>query len=434
MNNSVKSNKWALLPILVFLVIYLVSSLWSGDFYKMPLIISFLVAAFCAIAMNMERSVPDKIESFVKGMGDKNIMMMVFIFLLAGCFAATAKAVGAVDATVNVGLHFLPPNIMLAGVFIISCFISLSIGTSLGTILALAPMAVSLSERGGVGIALALGAIVGGSMFGDNLSLISDTTIAASRTQGCSMRDKFRMNFKIVVPAAIVSIVIYALCNVSSSVEATGFTTQELIMVLPYLFVLISALAGMNVIFVLLLGTVFAGSIGLLTGKLAAWEWLKTMSGGAMGMSEIIIISMIVGGIVELIRINGGIQFLLNTIGKRANGKKGAEFGVAMLVGLVNVFTANNTIAIVMSGPIVKDIASAYNISPKRAASIMDTFSCFVQGMIPYGAQILAAVTLVGLDKVTPIELMQFLYYPYLMGMAAILSILLQWPVEKVKS
>ncbi|QZT36165.1 Na+/H+ antiporter NhaC family protein [Halosquirtibacter xylanolyticus] len=434
MNNTVKSNKWALLPILVFLVIYLVSSLWSGDFYKMPLIISFLVAAFCAIAMNSQRSVPEKIESFVKGMGDKNIMMMVFIFLLAGCFAATAKAVGAVDATVNVGLHFLPPNIMLAGVFVISCFISLSIGTSLGTILALAPMAVSLSERGGVGIALALGAIVGGSMFGDNLSLISDTTIAASRTQGCSMRDKFRMNFKIVVPAALVTIVIYALCNVSSSVQATDFTTQELIMVLPYLFVLISALAGMNVIFVLLLGTVFAGSIGLMTGKLVVWDWLKTMSDGAMGMSEIIIISMIVGGIVELIRINGGIQFLLNTIGKRANGKKGAEFGIAMLVSLVNVFTANNTIAIVMSGPIVKDIATAYNISPKRAASIMDTFSCFVQGLIPYGAQILAAVTLVGLDKVTPIELMQFLYYPYLMGMAAILSILLQWPVEKVKS
>lgn len=428
---NAKSNKWALLPILVFLVLYLVSSLWSGDFYKMPLIISFLVAAFCAIAMNRERSISDKIESFVKGMGDKNIMMMVFIFLLAGCFAATAKAVGAVDATVNVGLHFLPPNIMLVGVFVISCFISLSIGTSLGTILALAPMSISLSERGGVGIALALGAIVGGSMFGDNLSLISDTTIAASRTQGCSMRDKFKMNFKIVVPAAIVTGIIYAFCNVSTSIEAPDFSIEELLMVLPYLFVLISALAGLNVVFVLLLGTIFAGGMGLYLHKIESWSWLKTMSDGALGMSEIIIISMIVGGIVELIRINGGIQFLLNTIGNKAKGKKGAEFGIALLVSLVNVFTANNTIAIIMSGPIVKDIAKEYNISPKRAASIMDTFSCFVQGMIPYGAQILAAVTLVGIQRVTPIELIQFLYYPYLMGIAAVLSIVFQWPKEK---
>ncbi|QZE13833.1 Na+/H+ antiporter NhaC family protein [Halosquirtibacter laminarini] len=431
MNNTFKSNRWALLPIILFLILYLTSSLVSGDFYKMPLIISFLVAAFCAIAMNRKRSIEEKIESFVKGMGDKNIMMMVFIFLLAGCFAATAKAVGAVDATVNVGLHFLPPNIMLAGVFIISCFIALSVGTSLGTILALAPMAVSLSEKGGIAIALALGAIVGGAMFGDNLSLISDTTIAASRTQGCRMKDKFRMNFKIVVPAAIISIIIYACCNVTSEIAPTTFTFKQLGLVLPYLFVLVSALAGMNVIFVLLLGTVFAGVMGLAYGKLDIWLWLKTMSDGALGMSEIIIISMIVGGIVEIIRINGGIEFLLETIGKRANGKKGAELGIALLVSLVNVFTANNTIAIIMSGPIVKDIASAYDISPKRAASIMDTFSCFVQGLLPYGAQILAAVTLVGLERVTPLDLMQYLYYPYLMGASALLSILFQWPVEK---
>lgn len=413
----------ALLPLATFLIVYLCTSLITGDFYKMPVSVAFLLAAAHALLMNPKRAFSTKVNEFAKGMGQTDIMLMCLIFILAGSFAGVAKAMGAIDATVNLGLSVLPGNMLLGGIFIVACFISLAVGTSVGTIAALTPMAVAVADKIGVSPGLALGAIIGGAMFGDNLSMISDTTIAAARSQGSSMRDKFKANFWIAAPAALISLLIYLFAGYGSASIATENGPVEFIKVVPYLFVLIAALAGVNVIKVLFGGTVVAGIIGLYTHSFDFWQMTAALQGGMAGMSELVIICLLVGGTVALIRANGGIDYIIAFITRRIHGKKGGELGIAALTTLVDICTANNTIAIVISGPIAKDISTQYGIKPARSASIMDTFSCFAQGIIPYGAQLLTAVKLAGL-AISPFAIMQYLYYPYLLGASALLYIL----------
>ncbi|QEK12899.1 Na+/H+ antiporter NhaC family protein [Crassaminicella thermophila] len=429
--NNQKGNPWALLPLAVFLVMYLVTSIVIGDFYKMPVSVAFLAATIVAVAMNKKVSINKKVEVFCKGAGNSNIILMCIIFILAGGFAQVARDMGAVDATVNLGLSILPGNILIAGVFIIGCFISLSIGTSVGTIVALAPMAVGIAEKTGIPMGLALGAVVSGAMFGDNLSMISDTTIAASRTQGCEMRDKFKMNFIIVVPAAIITAIIFTSMNIGNTLALEGSYDYSIIKVFTYLVVLIAALIGINVMIVLVGGTLFAGIVGIFTNAFDIWGFVQAIGKGIMGMSEIIIISLLIGGMVEVIKYNGGIDFILDFITSNIRSKKGAELGIAILVGLVDICTANNTIAIVMAGPIAKDIGDKYEIDPRRAASLLDTFSCFCQGVIPYGAQLLVAASVAGISS---FEIMKFLYYPYLMGICALIAIALGIPNIKKAS
>ncbi|QXM06436.1 Na+/H+ antiporter NhaC family protein [Crassaminicella indica] len=423
-----KGNPWALLPLVVFLGMYLVTSIIIGDFYKMPVSVAFLVASIVAIAMNRKESINKKVEVFCKGAGNSNIIIMCLIFILAGGFAQVAREMGAVDSTVNLGLSILPGNILIAGVFVIGCFISLSIGTSVGTIVAIAPMAVGIAEKTGIPVGLALGAVVSGAMFGDNLSMISDTTIAASRTQGCEMRDKFKMNFIIVVPAAIITAIIFIFMRIGDASVLIESYDYSIVKVFTYLVVLIAALIGVNVMVVLVGGTLFAGAVGIATGAFDVWGFVQAVGKGIMGMSEIIIISLLIGGMVEVIKYNGGIDFLLAFITKRIHSKKGAELGIGMLVSVVDICTANNTIAIVMAGPIAKDIGERYDVDPRRAASILDTFSCFCQGMIPYGAQLLVAASVAGTSS---FAIMKYLYYPYLMGICALLAIV--FGIPKVK-
>lgn len=430
-NHSKKGNGWALLPLLVFLGMYLVTSIIIGDFYKMPVSVSFLTASIVAVAMNRKEGIQKKVEIFCKGAGNTNIILMCIIFVLAGGFAQVARDMGAVDSTVNLGLSILPGNILIAGVFVIGCFISLSVGTSVGTIAALAPMALGIADKTGIPVALALGAVVSGAMFGDNLSMISDTTIAAARTQGCTMRDKFKMNFVIVVPAAVITTIIFAFTNVGHQMVLSGNYEYSILKVFTYLTVLIAALMGANVMIVLVGGTLFAGAIGIITQSFDIWGFVQAIGNGILGMSELIVISLLIGGMVEVIKYNGGIDFLLNFITSRIESRKGGEMGIALLVSLVDICTANNTIAIVMAGPIAKDIADQYDIDPRRAASLLDTFSCFCQGMIPYGAQLLVAAGVSGAAKTSSFEIMRYLYYPYLMGICACLAI--AFGIPKIK-
>ncbi|WP_439184679.1 Na+/H+ antiporter NhaC family protein [Carboxylicivirga taeanensis] len=419
----------ALLPIVAFLIMYLVPGWISGDFYKLPILIPFLIAALIATLVAPGKKTVQKVDVFTKGMGDSGIMLMCAIFLLAGAFASVAKQIGAVDATVTIGLHFLPQEILLAGLFIIACFISLSVGTSVGTVVALTPVAIGLAESIEINAAIAVGAAIGGAMFGDNLSMISDTTIAAARTQHCSMRDKFNANIKLVIPSALISLIAYILLP-SGNIEQTATVDWiDYLKVTPYLAVLIAAIMGMNVFLVLTIGILLAGGVGFIVGDLTIWSFFSATSKGMLGMSEIIIVSLLVGGIVEVVRVNGGIDYIINHIGKRTKSSKGAEYSIALLTGVVNIFTANNTIAILMSGPIVKKIADKFDIEGKRSASLMDTASCFVQGSLPYGAQILAAVGLAG-GALSPFDIMSYLFYPYLMGLTILISIAIKKPTR----
>jgi len=419
----------ALIPIGVFLIVYLIPGWISGDFYKMPIVISFFVAALVALFMAPGKKLSNKMETFTKGMGHSGIMLMCLIFILAGAFANVAKEMGAVDATVNIGLHFLPQEIMLAGLFLIGCFISIAVGTSVGTVVALTPVAIGLADAISINAAIAVGATIGGAMFGDNLSMISDTTIAATRTQNCQMKDKFKANIKLVLPAAIISFAIYLLMPSAEGDQTIQLSFTDYLKLIPYLAVLAAAIMGINVFLVLSTGIVLAGAIGLAIGDFTVWSFFSSISDGMQGMAEIVIVSMLVGGIVEVIRINGGIEYIINHIGQRTKGQKGAELSIAALTGLINVFTANNTIAILMSGPIVKNISDKFGIVPKRSASLMDTASCFVQGILPYGAQILAAVGLAA-GAFSPFDIMTYLFYPYLMGITVLLSILLKKPAK----
>ena len=409
---------------LVFLCLYLVTSIIVNDFYKVPITVAFLVASIYAVATTKGLSLNDRIIQYSIGAANKNIMMMIWIFILAGAFAQSAKAMGAIDATVNLTLHLLPDSLLLAGVFLASCFISLSIGTSVGTIVALTPVAVGIAAKTDVGIPFMTALVIGGAFFGDNLSFISDTTIAATRTQGCQMRDKFRMNMLIALPAAILVFAYYIFYgNNVETVAPTG--SIEWGKVIPYIIVLVTAIAGVNVMLVLLLGIISTGIIGMAYGAFDFFGWFGSMGQGITGMGELIIITLMAGGMLELIRFNGGVDYILHKLTKKVSGKRGAEFSIAALVSLANMCTANNTIAIITVGPLASEIAEEYKIDKRRSASILDIFSCVIQGIIPYGAQMLIAAELA---SVSPLNIMEYLYYPIVLCIFAILSIILRIP------
>lgn len=415
---------WALSPLFVFLCIYLVTSIVVNDFYKVPITVAFLISSCYAIAITRGITLEQRIHQFSMGAANKNILLMIWIFILAGAFAKAAKEMGAIDATVNLTLHILPDNLLLAGIFLAACFISLSIGTSVGTIVALTPVAVGLAERTEIALPYMVAVVVGGSLFGDNLSFISDTTIAATKTQGCDMKDKFRVNSMIVVPAAIVVLAIYIWQGMN--VEVATFTPDvEWVKVIPYLIVLGTAIAGVNVFIVLSLGILSTAIIGISTGSFDLFGCFGAMGDGIIGMGELIIITLLAGGMLELIRYNGGIRYLIDGLTRGVTGKRGAEFSIAGLVSIANLCTANNTIAILTTGPIARDIATRFKLDPRKTASILDTFSCFVQGIIPYGAQLLMAA---GLAGISPISIVGNLYYPFTMGIFAFLAILLRYP------
>lgn len=419
-----KPSGIALMPLLVFLCLYLVTSIIVNDFYKVPITVAFLVASVYAVATTKGLSLNDRIIQYSSGAANKNIMMMIWIFVLAGAFAQSAKAMGAIDATVNLTLHLLPDSLLLAGVFLASCFISLSIGTSVGTIVALVPVAVGIASKTDVGIPFMTALVIGGAFFGDNLSFISDTTIAATRTQGCQMRDKFKMNMLIALPAAIVVFVYYIFYG--SNVEILAPESNiEWGKVIPYIIVLVTAVAGVNVMLVLLLGLISTGVIGMVYGAFDFFGWFGAMGEGITGMGELIIITLMAGGMLELIRFNGGVDYILHKLTKKVSGKRGAEFSIAALVSLANVCTANNTIAIITVGPLASEIADEYRIDKRRSASILDIFSCVVQGIIPYGAQMLIAAELA---RVSPLNIIGYLYYPMVLCIFAILSIIFRIP------
>ncbi|MGL4772165.1 MAG: Na+/H+ antiporter NhaC family protein [Clostridium sp.] len=425
-----KGNPIALLPLGVFILVYVGISLIAGDFYAVSVIIPFMAAAITALTMNRKEDFQNKLMTFCKGAGNENVILMILIFVLAGAFANVAKSMGAVDSTVNLGLTLLPSNLLVTGIFLIACFIALSVGTSMGTIVALVPIALGISEKTSIPVALIVGAVVSGAMFGDNLSIISDTTIAATRTQGCEMRDKFRMNFKIVLPAAIITAIIFAILTSGASTSVEGVYEYSFIKIIPYIVVLITALCGVNVIFVLISGIVMAGAIGVYTGSFDIIGLFTSMADGISGMSELIIISLLIAGTIEIIKYNGGIDFILHRGLRRFKSKMGAELGIGALVSLVDLCTANNTIAIVTVGPIAKDISNEFELEPRRVAGIMDMFSCAFQGVIPYGAQLISAA---GLAMISPFEIMKYLFYPYLMGISAIISIIIYWKFKNKK-
>ncbi|MBO5096908.1 MAG: Na+/H+ antiporter NhaC family protein, partial [Agathobacter sp.] len=400
-----KGRAIALLPIGVFLVIFLGSGIVTGDFYAMPAIVAFLIALAVAFVQNRGLSFDEKIKIIAKGVGDDNIITMSLIFLCAGGFSGAVTAAGGVDSTVNFGLSILPSGVAVVGLFVIGCFISVSMGTSMGTIAALAPIAVGISEKTGFAMAICIGAVVCGAMFGDNLSMISDTTIAAVKTQGCEMKDKFKANFFIVLPAAILTIVIFFVITMGQSFEMTQELPYNILQIVPYILVLVGALIGINVFVVLIGGIVVSLIVGLATGTIAAAEMFTVVGNGVTGMYDITVISIVVACIVSLVKEFGGIQFILNLIRSKINGKKGAEFGIAGLALLVDCCTANNTVAIVMAGPIAKEISDEFQVDPKRSASLLDIFASVGQGIIPYGAQLLSAATLTGL---TPYAIMPY--------------------------
>lgn len=427
-----KGNPWALLPILCFLVVFIGMGVWLNDFYAMPAIVGFLIALGVAFCQNRKRSFSEKMEDVTHSMGDSNVMIMCLVFVMAGGFSGAVQAAGGVDSTVNFSLSILPPSVAVAGLFIIGCFISTAMGTSVDTIAALAPIAVGISDKTGIAGALCIGAVVSGAMFGDNLSMISDTTIAATRTQGCEMKDKFRENFKIVLPAAVISLVLFLILASGGDYTFTGDRSYNLFKILPYLVVLIGALLGMNVFVVLALGIVLSLVVGVATGAFAWTDMFRVVfegpdgAGGIKNMYDITVISIVVAGIIGLVKANGGIDFILNGIKKRVKTPKGAQLGIAALSSLVDISTANNTVAIVMAGPIAKDISNEFSISPKRTAAILDIFTSVWQGIIPYGAQILyacAGAAAVGMT-LSPVELFPYLFYPILMGISAVVFIL----------
>ena len=414
----------ALLPLVVFLGIYLVGSLLAGDFYKISITIAGMVASIVAVGMT-RRPLSDAISNYSRGATDQNIMLMIWIFVLAGAFAASTKAMGAVDATVALTLRVVPEQFLPAGIFIAACFTSISIGTSVGTIVALTPIASAIAAQTGSPTAWLVAIVVGGALFGDNLSFISDTTIAATRTQGCSMRDKFRTNIKIVTPAAIVTLLIYII----SPQEIIPYTATEMTSpwytIVPYLLVLILSAIGTNVLIVLTLGILTSGVIGLACGEMNLLDWFSVMGEGIDSMGQLIIITMMAGGMLEMIRINGGIDFIISRFTSRVNSRRAAEGSIAALVMFADICTANNTVAIISVGSIARQIADRFGISKRRTASLLDTFSCCIQGVLPYGAQLLMAA---GLASISPVEIIPHLYYPMIMGGFAVVAILLQWP------
>ena len=413
----------ALSPLIVFLVLYLVTSIVAQDFYKVPIAVAFLVSSVYSL-LTVKGTMNERINIFAKGAGNPTMVLMLAIFILAGAFAAAAKTMGAVDATVNLALNYLPEQAILPGIFLASCFISLSIGTSCGTIAALTPLAVGIAQQSGISVPLMVGLVVGGTYFGDNLSFISDTTIVATQTQGCNMKDKFHVNIRIVAPVALLMLVVYFFLgtslNTSAEVGEVNFW-----LVLPYLAVVILAVCGINVLLTLTIGIILTGIIGISHGAYDVFGWFSAMNEGMMGMSELIIVTILAGGMLEIIRHNGGINLIIKALTRNINGTRGGEMSIAALTCLVNICTANNTVAIITTGPIAKDVAKRFGIDPRKSASILDTASCFTQGLLPYGAQVLIAAGLSGLN---PIAIIPHLFYPMLIGIALVLAILFRYP------
>lgn len=409
----------ALLPLFFFIVVYLVSSIVAGDFYKVPITVAFMLTAIVAVATSRGR-LGKRLERFTRGAAEPNLLLMIWIFVLAGAFANSAKEMGSISDMVNLTLSVVPSDALLAGIFIAAALISLSIGTSVGTIVALTPIAIGMAETMNVSTAMLTAIVVGGSFFGDNLSFISDTTVVATQSQGVRMSDKFRTNVRIALPAALLMVAVYAFQGRELMVP-TNLPAVDFLKVMPYIVVLVAAACGVNVLFVLCLGILLTGGVGMISGDYDFYSWFAAMGNGISGMGELIIITMLAGGILEIVRSNGGIRYIMRKVLSHVNSQRSAELSIAVLVSLVDLCTANNTVAIITVSGIARDISRKFSLDPKRVASILDTFSCTMQGIIPYGAQLLMAA---GLAKCSPVSLMPYLYYPVTLGLFALLAIL----------
>ncbi|MER2090191.1 MAG: Na+/H+ antiporter NhaC family protein [Sporosarcina sp.] len=420
-----KGNIFALFPLLVFVLLFIGTGILTKDFSNMPLNVAILIAAAIALLMNRKEKFSSKVETFTKGAGHPNIILMAVIFILAGAFAGVARGMGAVESTVNFGLSVLPANLLMVGLFIIGCFISISMGTSMGTVVALAPIGIGIASQTDIPLALAMATVIGGAMFGDNLSMISDTTIAAVRTQNTKMKDKFKVNFFIVLPGAILTAIILGVITRGNVATLSGEYQYDLLKILPYIAVLVAALLGAHVLIVLLGGTIFAGIIGLIDGTYSFSGFLQTVADGIISMEDLALIAILIGGVVGIIKHNGGIDYLLYFITSKIKTKKGAEFGIAGLVSMADIATANNTISIVITGPLAKSIADEYDIDPRKSASLLDTFSSCWQGILPYGGQMLAAA---GLAAISPISIIPYSFYPVLMGICGVIAIFIGYP------
>lgn len=431
---SNKKGLLALSPLFLLIVLIVAFTVYSVDSShqdtSLSLTVAFMISSIYAVAISGGMPVRKRVDTYSKGAGANNLMLMLWIYVLAGSFAASAKAMGAVDATVNLALSILPASMILPGLFLAACFISVSIGTSVGTVVALVPIAAGLAHSMDANVGMMTAIIVGGAYFGDNLSFISDTTVVATQTQNCKMSDKFKVNSMIVVPAAVLVLIAYSVMGVGLQAP-THINEVEYMKVLPYLIVLVTAIAGMNVMAVLTLGTLLCGAIGIgshllgASGSYDLFGWFSAMGNGIIGMGELIIIAMMAGGMLEIIRENGGIDFIINKITAHVNSKRGAELSIAALVSMVNICTANNTVAILTVGNISKKIGDRFGVDNRKAASVLDTFSCMVQGLIPYGVQMLLAA---GLANLSPMDILPYLYYPLAIGVAALLAILLRYP------
>lgn len=425
------SNKKGLLALSPLILLIALIALFTGysaeESHKdtsLSLTVAFMISSIYAVAISGGMPIRKRIDTYSRGAGANNLMLMLWIYVLAGAFAASAKAMGAVDATVNLALSLLPASMILPGLFLAACFISLSVGTSVGTIVALVPIAAGLAHSVDANLALTVAIIVGGAYFGDNLSFISDTTVVATQTQGCQMSDKFRVNALIVIPAAIIILIIYGILGAGTKAP-THIDAVQYMKVLPYIVVLVTAIAGMNVMAVLTLGSILCGIIGIIDGGYDIFGWFSAMGNGVIGMGELIIIAMMAGGMLEIIRENGGIDFIISKITAHVNNKRGAELSIAVLVSMVNICTANNTVAILTVGNISKKIGDKFGVDNRKAASILDTFSCTIQGLIPYGVQMLLAA---GLSGLSPLDIIPYLYYPMAIGLAALFAILFRYP------
>ena len=422
----------ALSPLFLFLALYLGVSIIAGDFYKVPVTIAFLIAGIYAVAITKGK-IDERVRIFSRGAGSENVLLMVWIYILAGAFAASAKTMGAVDATVNLTLDLLPASLLMPGIFLASCFISLAIGTSVGTVAALTPVAVGIAQECDISLPLMLAIVVGGAFFGDNLSLISDTTIPATQTQGCKMNEKFKANFALVMPVALIMLVVYYILGRDVSI-IQDIPEVQWWKIIPYMLVIFTAICGINVMLVLLLGIISTGIIGLIDGSYDVFEWMGSMGNGIVSMGDLIVMAILAAGMLEMIRHNGGIDYLISKLTRNISGRRGAELSIATLIGLVVICTANNTVSIITTGPIAKDIATRYGISPRRSASILDTASCCIQGLIPYSAQIITATGLAAASGaiLSPLSICQYLYYPLAIGIAVLLTIVLRHEDAKV--
>ena len=414
-----KKGLLSLSPLLVFLIVYVVASIMAGDFYRVPISVAFLLTSIYAVCITTGKPLRERIALFSRGAGHPDVLLMIWIFILAGALASSAKAMGAIDATVQLTLQLLPDNLLMAGLFLAACFISLSIGTSVGTVVALTPIAAGIAEATGTSTPLIVGIVVGGAFFGDNLSFISDTTIMATRTQGCRMSDKFRVNSRIVFPAAALVLLWYML--IGSQIHAPqDIASVDALKVLPYVVVLVTAIVGLDVMVVLLVGILLSAVVGFFYGSYDFYGWLEAMGEGILGMGELIIVTMLAGGVMALIRYGGGIDFIVRVLTRLIRGRRGAELTIGGLVMLTDFCTANNTVAILTVGPIAREIAERYGVDPRKSASLLDTFSCLAQSLIPYGAQLLMAASLAA---VSPVEIIPYLYYPFVMGVCALVAI-----------